>query len=37
MISDAGSPRFTPDAPRLVYPILGEKNEHKLWLQPANG
>jgi serine/threonine protein kinase len=31
------SPLFTPDGLGLVYPILGEKNEYNLWLQPLNG
>ena len=31
------SPLFTPDGLGLVYPILGEKNENNLWLQPLDG
>jgi eukaryotic-like serine/threonine-protein kinase len=31
------SPLFTPDGLGLVYPILGEKNEENLWLQPLDG
>jgi Tol biopolymer transport system component len=37
VIISTGSPHFTPDGLGLVYPILGEKNEHNLWLQPLDG
>jgi len=37
VITIGGSPHFSLDALGLVYPILGEKNEHNLWLQPLDG
>ena len=37
IVVDTGQRQFTPDGLGLVYPILGEKNEHNLWLQPLDG
>ena len=37
VVADTGPPQFTPDGLGLVYPILGEKNEQNLWLQPLDG